>query len=212
MPWFPPPHSSTPGIFIVVFILWVFFLLSLKRFNQFPNIKSIPTHLTHIIHEEAFSPAFAHRHREAATKSLWGQSFKIRNLRKAGHTLFLLLFLKNWSRFLNILNVIIVQDSKIELCVIRAKMSIWMSRHKFCSMISSYASSSSLYPSDLQACLSGLWNMKRVRSWENCQDLVSKDKIWRVLGFSKYIHQLPLWVHTIFILKIFRRNGKVCFL
>ena len=183
MPWFPPPHSSTPGIFIVVFILWVFFLLSLKRFNQFPNIKSIkknikpiPTHLAHIIHEEAFSPAFAHRHREAATKSLWGQSFKIRNLRKAGHTLFLLLFLKNWSRFLNILNVIIVQDSKIELCVIRAKMSIWMSRHKFCSMISSYASSSTLYPSDLQACLSGIWNMKRVWSWENGQDLVSKDK------------------------------------
>ena len=121
MPWFPPPHSSTPGIFIVVFILWVFFLLSLKRFNQFPNIKSIPTHLTHIIHEEAFSPAFAHRHREAATKSLWGQSFKIRNLRKAGHTLFLLLFLKNWSRFLNILNVIIVQDSKMELCVMGQK-------------------------------------------------------------------------------------------
>ena len=155
MPWFPPPHSSTPGIFIVVFILWVFFLLSLKRFNQFPNIKSIPTHLTHIIHEEAFSPAFAHRHREAATKSLWGQSFKIRNLCKAGHTLFLLLFWKkkNW-----------------------AKMSILMSRHKFCSMISSYASSSTLYPSDLQACLSGIWNMKRVWSWENGQDLVSKDK------------------------------------
>ena len=44
--------------------------INFQTLNQSKKIKSIPTYLTHIIHEEAFSPAFAHRHREAATKSL----------------------------------------------------------------------------------------------------------------------------------------------